>query len=1381
MAKSRHFPNRRRNPEVDEDILMTLAETLGIDVKNISAYRSETINEKIDRLTLYAEEQATKKTGSDRGRRLTGSSKERWWRNQVDRWIEEALEEKNESDLLAALLTAQRRGIKGRITKDKTYGGIDVEYMKENGAFSGTAHTAAVLFKLAAKQPEADDVNTEIAYLNFMPQFFNALQNAVEQDDFSVYVPQTFLEANARVVKYTLSPAVNVTTEYLKTLMATPTAKFQTALAKACGMDPSYLAGFQKGEYTMKECLVEGADEAKENRRVRFAVLRGQGTVLAGDNTLDAIDETKDPDDYLILKDTDAALKYKNSLIFRTFMGLTGLPDAFRQTSESSLFDALRSELLLAGTPSEELFYYSLTPPIMKIKGGSIYVPIDLDGPNNVIPLSNLKPLLGNSPEDTGPETTANYFATKARAAKKAVSEALEKIQNKVIKGREDGQTEYLKPGYGLYSKPNLSYFDEVEKYASVIGKVVGGEGMVNAAARVILKAVGSSSAKMPPELREMPELVKHLYSQDSIETTEKLYWYERNFFDFVRNTSIADALRILTYHFNHEFLLEGYTPYANGAYKPEDIQKVAEAAQAMGQAKLLSGPSTASFVGSGYLEALDYLNTLSAEVDLLKDNPDIYAYGGVDPYATDDWLSRSQRSSTGFLPSNRVRYSGNTEILTPARIRKRQLKNIVSGFSEGIAAVLTQAPIAEEIYPQLGSSELLCAVSPTVAAQTIFHRIGGCFASKRYDAAQTAFFNDIRRKLDGQYEASDAIDAQVSLMLVKSLADLDTHEQGDTAEKTARTTIIHTPKLLNKFATPMLPKDNAQGVNSYWDSHPYTERNGFRLAVGNEPELYTYDKEYGYAIDVFEYERNKEYYDSRSWANKPALKVVAPQPFQDWTWIDQGAGERRGRYGVTKLDYDKDPPGRVGPDLPKGGVKELNQTGVTKIGFGEWVDKDITYKTFHIRGLFAGLFDMADFLGVSFKRMGRLLATPTVAMGAPYEDGGQNLWLKFGIGQRGRPGASAHYEAEGSEPNTINMTKINGPGSLFHEMIHYIDFMLYKAMDRSNPDMRYLSEPTWSGSKSSKYCLSNQWSVSYWRFPAGKRISETIEIEGTGDKVSLYYAQTDDESDEARAFKQKYGEFPLALSSRNAEKTIHLAFYEEDASATGGYRTVGYTSQTDLQKALGDSLLFSFAMLMRAIYGNTEPEVRYVKDPYYHNEFTFMSAHLGVGYWASPLEMLARSAESYAADWFTERERNSSYLVERARTKSPYGVKLINGKPQLIFGYPQDTYSNKVLVAAHPTDPSKHKYETFTSSPYDRTKIKVNYEIFFKYLKLYINAQYCDESPFDIGLDVEELGPDAALQAEIGDDPALEEAEEKGTKLVEKEDITPDDTGEGV
>ena len=1421
MNKSRHFPNLRRNPEVEDDIIATLADVLGVDIADISVYRNETVNEKIDRLTAYAEEQATKKTGSDRGRRLTGNAKERWWTRQVDRWIEEALEEKNESDLLASLLAAQRRGVKGRIKKDKIYGGIDVEYMKENGAFSGVAFLAEILLKSASKLPVKDDVYTEIAYLNFLPQFFDALQKCVEPDDAAVYVPQTYMEANARVIKYTLSPSVSVTAQYLQALMAMPTVAFQTALAKACGIDPSRIDDFQTGEYTMEECLSEGA--GKINEGVRREILKGDSGTLANvDFTTSNADTTKEA--YRVLKDADTALNYKKSLIFRAFMGLTGLPDAFGGNAENQgLSKYIEDHDLEDSFPGREIQFYSLTPltyaDIDAARSTTGAKSLSLGGDDGV------KGLIGSGAPDYSPKRTGNYFAAKARAAKKAVSETLKKAQEVVLSAREidlpDGGNYWDQRNviharsigdFGLYSVPNLTYFDEIEKHASTIGKVVGGQGLANAALWVIGDALSRSPAQndLPFEVPAFWQLYKashgdepatashaallnYIYKNDTIESTRVFFYSSSRGKSFSSRCSVGRALFMLAGEHYSEFLLEGYSPLPNGAYKPSDIAEVVAAAKALGQSKLVSGPSTGSFIGSDYLTNTDYMQTLSGEMTLLDDDPEKYAYGGVDPYVEPkkSWLTASYRYSSSdrskSVPSARLEgarlRSGNTGYKSP-KIRT-PFGFVNTGRSEATARVLAHAVIAGEVYPNIVPSDLLCAVSPSVAAQIIFERIAGCWANKKYDSFQQALVDKLRQTISNQIDKKTATEPDTGLHILSRLKLVENFKQGKQANATARDNILKVPRKLNRYAVPMLPQDNDQDVVSEWDNWPYVEAGGYRLAMGNEPELYTYASNYGFAVDMAKLDdTDTSIGDQYNW---PQLRVPAPQPFQDWTWVDAGASERKGRYGVSKLEYDKDPPGRVGPDLPAGGVKELNQTGVTKIGFGVWVDKDIVYKTFHVRGLFAGLFDLADFLGVSFKRTGRLLAVPSVELGAPYEDGGKNLWLKFGIGQRGKPGAAAHYEAGGSEPNTINMTKINGPGSLFHEMTHYLDFMLYRAVSQSGKDMSGLSSPRWRYSKFPNFCLSNLWATNSWEFPSGETVNETVLIEKSGKthNVKLLYPKTAELGPDAhlhdpkKLFEEKYGVLPLALGAVNKRKAVHLPFYSPLGQPDSGeYQTVHYASQNLLQQMLGDSVLFAFSLLMRSLY-NGVPQPKYVKDKYSHNEYTFMAAYLGVGYWASPLEMLARASEAYAADWFTERDRNSSYLVERARTQMPYGIKKIDGEPQLLFAYPQNVYSHTVLVDKHPTDKSKDKYQTYTGTPFDRVKIKRTFEVFYRYLKLYINDQYCDESPFDIGLNVEELGPDEALTAEVGTDPVLEESEEKGTKLVDAEDAAPDDTGE--
>ena len=148
-----------------------------------------------------------------------------------------------------------------------------------------------------------------------------------------------------------------------------------------------------------------------------------------------------------------------------------------------------------------------------------------------------------------------------------------------------------------------------------------------------------------------------------------------------------------------------------------------------------------------------------------------------------------------------------------------------------------------------------------------------------------------------------------------------------------------------------------------------------------------------------------------------------------DWFWLDKDTkpreaskrsvqfqlkiaekAERIGGAALAKRDYSTE-------DLKK----EFNLANVQS---GNWVLKDLNAAKYHTEQCAMALQDMADVLGIPTKEVslnGRL----SIAFGARGSGG------TFG------PGAAAHYEPK---YRVINLTKMNGGGSLAHEWFHSLD-----------------------------------------------------------------------------------------------------------------------------------------------------------------------------------------------------------------------------------------------------------------------------------------------------------------------------------------------------
>jgi hypothetical protein len=117
-------------------------------------------------------------------------------------------------------------------------------------------------------------------------------------------------------------------------------------------------------------------------------------------------------------------------------------------------------------------------------------------------------------------------------------------------------------------------------------------------------------------------------------------------------------------------------------------------------------------------------------------------------------------------------------------------------------------------------------------------------------------------------------------------------------------------------------------------------------------------------------------------------------------------------------------------------------------------------------------------------------------------------------------------------------------------------------------------------------------------------------------------------------------------------------------------------------------------------------------------------SVQLDDAYWPSPWELLARSIECYSSDWLESRNRKNTYLVERGRTMSPWGIKppKRDGDPHtLIMPYPQDKFDVDTVQG------------TYSAEPEERTRINEKLEIVLSYIAMWENICFNGEDPISV------------------------------------------------
>ena len=172
---------------------------------------------------------------------------------------------------------------------------------------------------------------------------------------------------------------------------------------------------------------------------------------------------------------------------------------------------------------------------------------------------------------------------------------------------------------------------------------------------------------------------------------------------------------------------------------------------------------------------------------------------------------------------------------------------------------------------------------------------------------------------------------------------------------------------------------------------------------------------------------REGKYEIWRKISDRKRVKVVAQQ-FDDRQAAMQYMAENATDIIETKTTFGEgdipSPPdrARTGPERRQGDVKGqdfMDAFGFRGVEFGNWNNQEERQDL--LNDAFDALMDLAEIIGIPSKAIGL----------------NGDLALAFGARGQGLSGARAHYEPDRA---VINLTKVNGAGSLAHEWFHALD-----------------------------------------------------------------------------------------------------------------------------------------------------------------------------------------------------------------------------------------------------------------------------------------------------------------------------------------------------
>jgi 2'-5' RNA ligase len=318
-----------------------------------------------------------------------------------------------------------------------------------------------------------------------------------------------------------------------------------------------------------------------------------------------------------------------------------------------------------------------------------------------------------------------------------------------------------------------------------------------------------------------------------------------------------------------------------------------------------------------------------------------------------------------------------------------------------------------------------------------------------------------------------------------------------------------------------------------------------------------------------------------------------------------------------------------------------LTDFGFRGVEFGNWAASDERQRLVNLA--YDALHDLAD-----------VLRLPPKALSL-------NGTLGLAFGARGKGRAAAHYEPTRM---VINVTKLNGAGSLAHEWGHALDHY-FGELDR--PDA---------------YGGTARGASGWFETPSlpERPRKETVKVGDeyvTRDRVRLpnlrpemrdawdgvmrtIFQRTKGKAEAVREqeLKVERGEAQIAKQKGRLE--------EARAKTPGDSAQKKFVKDLETWLSVAEPRLLRDKERLANLRGEPEPEGGYGKvESSYYQEAKALSGKSGSsGYWARPTELLARSFESYVFDRIRERGGQSDYLVHGVESDRYSKEKGFKGNP---------------------------------------------------------------------------------------------------------------------
>lgn len=346
----------------------------------------------------------------------------------------------------------------------------------------------------------------------------------------------------------------------------------------------------------------------------------------------------------------------------------------------------------------------------------------------------------------------------------------------------------------------------------------------------------------------------------------------------------------------------------------------------------------------------------------------------------------------------------------------------------------------------------------------------------------------------------------------------------------------------------------------------------------------------------------------SDSFAGHVANAKAGDPPSWEWTTKEKAkpikrASKKRITFTLKVVEQFERVGGRP---VAVASTRDLERLcGFRAVQSGNWVLDDFVSAKWHVEQSAGAMMDMADVLGIDEEHLGF----------------GGRLAMAFGArGTGGKGAARAHYEPV---ERVINMTKMNGGGSLGHEVFHAIDNILPSLLrgeegakdewSTSNPDLMPAG-----AIRDALYGLQKTMAT------GAVRLTETIKINPNARASAKFNLDgRDNLRGVALAIKQ-------AGSVDRAVMAVDEAFGEPKAKSI------------QKQKSQWRAIAAAYYAPEDATEVTAATGIA-VSD--YYRESLNLDDGVADKYWSQPFEMAARAFQAYLEDRLAEQGRKNDYL----------------------------------------------------------------------------------------------------------------------------------------